>query len=1313
MKKPPTKRQNPVETDANPTSEDEEEQIVEATNANPSSRHRPKRHKAAAQVPQSTPSSMKNSRRSTRIAAATSSVPKAEDSSGDEEDVVADDGPTSSCSNRQGGRSTNRRVAGQSRAKDRQEQGNSNGGVEKSSSSTLRNSRPRGATTSAVSKEHTSDDEEDAATKNKRGVTSSRQNRLLPRSTSRRALGQRAEEGDLQQQESSERGVEPCASSTSRNSRRITRSAAISAVSREDKSDEEGDEEGAKDGHATSRSTRRSARVPATPAVYTTGDTSEDEEDGQPTSSSRDKRNSAKSTGRRTVRKRAASEDPDSQDSSQSRGKNTRTPGRPKSARRSSQARVPLRFADLPIEMMDAPLPIRSNESDWSVSDATPMDSGTCSLLDIGEEFREKVNDAGAVGEEDGQPSSSTCRQTTRPKNSRRPSAAPKPVHSNMPRNVFRQNEPRDHMLHRNALRHNELRQNDLRQDELLQDGASNSGIHLDVLFHDELGHHELRDFVLGAKVEEEKSDADNFSEIGAPQSSSTPKNSSPDENRAGSRRSLIDTLANSLSTPVLSRNSSANSTKSTGSMKATMSSTHDHRAPRTNGDPIGLIPHSLRDLCEGDYVSSNASEADSSESREDDIVEANGTVFSMEGDFSGCGLPPVVQTASSQIPHTPVGYNISPKGKAKTRAAPPRSPSPRSSSPSRSPSSSRSPSLQSAQPQNDPQTSAKLPEKRKKKPTTSLQGVKPDGDENDDDDDDESDSDDSILDLNTTDRPRRSCTGPRSYREEVEGDDGIEVQSEEEDEFSLVTPKQKEVAEKRELKRQQKELKRKEKEKIKSAKDREKRKKRIARKEEEARRREEIRQKKAERESKNDTRRSVAETRKDLIYKMRVNKTAAKDKRKLLHQRKQRSAQLLEELARAGRAQKRTQSFRVTRTHTTSEIKTVTRKRASSEPPNMWRGEEFEPIDPLRLAPLDAECVDLLRDEQLKTNQFLLEVYEFCQKKIKDKSQDFHMLKDPFWELRMLRWDHVKAREYIKPGPDFDLSIAKPGDEYQLVEDEWQEPEDSKLEWSDVVQQEPFSAMKYLSDKLHTVSIREVVFDTCPSAFDLPTEERESAIRYMCHKFRLLLLMWKATHQNECYPRVGHYFLFLLEKVFGEKQDIDAPVSFDGAEGREKYLLLRDTLFWLPLHFGDVRREIHAPRNHLTTVARQMFHTLLNDWPLLWSRCPEDELHMLYRLEVASYRLEAALPPIKDWLPHLRPPKTDGWGQLQQLRKAKREEPDIAKIMYPKEPKRPVRRRHRSFSDFKDLPEIRLKETVDEDEVRAMRAEMVGRIYE
>uniref|UniRef100_A0A8R1E031 Uncharacterized protein n=1 Tax=Caenorhabditis japonica TaxID=281687 RepID=A0A8R1E031_CAEJA len=288
--------------------------------------------------------------------------------------------------------------------------------------------------------------------------------------------------------------------------------------------------------------------------------------------------------------------------------------------------------------------------------------------------------------------------------------------------------------------------------------------------------------------------------------------------------------------------------------------------------------------------------------------------------------------------------------------------------------------------------------------------------------------------------------------------------------------------------------------------------------------------------------------------------------------------------------------------------------------------------------------------------------------------------IKDPYFEIRLQRLRHYEDQQWgSRPCPDFGLSIS-PAEMCLKLNEDWTASKQEELrEFSDpeVFEKVPYDEVVYVADQFEFLSLRDV-----PIMMGKPADrEINQGLKYLIQKFHMLIDMWKAQEKGRHLPRVCHYFKFYVRHELGGIGNLD--------ESKFKYKFIRDMLFFLPVHLGDLRDFICLPRAETVDLSRQLIHVLLNDMPLLFTELYEADIYALYRLELSALRLELPLQPMRDWLPFWRP--SDNIGVFENAHKRELQQPHSLskKLHLPRIDKRDfqrvVRRRHHSFSEFQD----------------------------
>ncbi|EFP09699.1 hypothetical protein CRE_21956 [Caenorhabditis remanei] len=204
---------------------------------------------------------------------------------------------------------------------------------------------------------------------------------------------------------------------------------------------------------------------------------------------------------------------------------------------------------------------------------------------------------------------------------------------------------------------------------------------------------------------------------------------------------------------------------------------------------------------------------------------------------------------------------------------------------------------------------------------------------------------------------------------------------------------------------------------------------------------------------------------------------------------------------------------------------------------------------------------------------------------------------------------------------------------------------------------------------------------------------KRIPSLEYFVEKFIFLFKVWKISNKDTPYPRVYHYFLHVVSNIMDIKIGRLEYNDSIPEDEETRFNLVRDLLFWLPLHIGDLTDKIHSPRECFVGLARQLLAVLVDEWIVECAEVHEEELQVLFRLQLAALRLECydvfnEETPV-DPAPFFRPAASQngfiaGWIDQQRPKMSV-----IEAMRLPKESmKRKLRRRHQSFSEFKDIVE-------------------------
>ncbi|PIC20103.1 hypothetical protein B9Z55_025412 [Caenorhabditis nigoni] len=308
-----------------------------------------------------------------------------------------------------------------------------------------------------------------------------------------------------------------------------------------------------------------------------------------------------------------------------------------------------------------------------------------------------------------------------------------------------------------------------------------------------------------------------------------------------------------------------------------------------------------------------------------------------------------------------------------------------------------------------------------------------------------------------------------------------------------------------------------------------------------------------------------------------------------------------------------------------------------------------------------------------------------------------FGSISDPYFKAQGLRCKWVDAR-YIGVGkkPDFGLDISN-GDKMPST-------------WTQEIQKNLPERFYALEAKENLPKLVEAIgskqfklLDLTPEFSCLDSAKKMAKIEFVVDKFLLLLKMWKIQHKDMQYPRVVLYFFFVMESIVKTVplQSKEA-VIFDFVAGSKdtRYELVKNMLFWLPIHLGDLAGTCHVPQSETIDLARQMMAVLLDEWPIVMGMRLEDQ-DVLERIQLAAIRLEChnsmEKDEIQDWLPFFKPKNREGVEGVYSDVKEKRQKA-LRRVWASRKttvefgrletthPQRPIRRRCHSFAEFTDF---------------------------
>lgn len=255
--------------------------------------------------------------------------------------------------------------------------------------------------------------------------------------------------------------------------------------------------------------------------------------------------------------------------------------------------------------------------------------------------------------------------------------------------------------------------------------------------------------------------------------------------------------------------------------------------------------------------------------------------------------------------------------------------------------------------------------------------------------------------------------------------------------------------------------------------------------------------------------------------------------------------------------------------------------------------------------------------------------------------------IRDPYFAARFYRGHFMTGLLGSNGNCDYGLSYSYAldgDDDLRIIEDRWTAEvqygllcmfenvfvQDGVVEFTKKMEIEALGKVKIVWDR-RTFN-DEVIAD------------RMRKMTHFVHKFLLIINMWKRRHPNTKHLRVVRYFFHIMEVLV-------VPVPLDGQEPiyqdvlpsdkKFRYTLVRDMLFWLPAHVGDLTDKVHCLRQEFYDLARQLFAVILDEWDLVMGVTIE-EAGFLNRLRLASMRLECfhsqSTKPIVDMLPYCKP---------------------------------------------------------------------------
>ncbi|UMM43162.1 hypothetical protein L5515_018751 [Caenorhabditis briggsae] len=307
-----------------------------------------------------------------------------------------------------------------------------------------------------------------------------------------------------------------------------------------------------------------------------------------------------------------------------------------------------------------------------------------------------------------------------------------------------------------------------------------------------------------------------------------------------------------------------------------------------------------------------------------------------------------------------------------------------------------------------------------------------------------------------------------------------------------------------------------------------------------------------------------------------------------------------------------------------------------------------------------------------------------------------FGSISDPFFKAREFRCKWVDAR-YIGVGkqPDFGLDVSYA----DKMPSDWKQEIQKKLPQRFY----ELGAKENLPKLVEAIGSKQYkLLDLTPEFSRLDSAKKMAKVEYIVDKFLLLLKIWKIKHTDTQYPRVVLYFFFVMESVMKTVplQSREAVIfDFVGGSNDAKYELVKNMIFWLPVHLGDLAGTCHVPQPEMIDLSRQMLAVLLNEWPVAMGMRLEDQ-DLLERIQLAALRLEChnsmEKDEIREWLPFFKPKNREGAEGVYSDVKEKRQN-SLRRVWASRKttvefgrletshPVRPTRRRCHSFSEFKD----------------------------
>ncbi|CAO4386521.1 unnamed protein product [Caenorhabditis nigoni] len=412
---------------------------------------------------------------------------------------------------------------------------------------------------------------------------------------------------------------------------------------------------------------------------------------------------------------------------------------------------------------------------------------------------------------------------------------------------------------------------------------------------------------------------------------------------------------------------------------------------------------------------------------------------------------------------------------------------------------------------------------------------------------------------------------------------------------------------------------------------------------------------------------------------------------RKMAHQKVQ------EKKYGVGRQKSMKETIKMLKERTTSTAAKVRVPYKTFKEPNSFSISRLEPIRRHSRSGKQTEYFKLLQKLfRSKPNAKAIHAFAVESTKLPEKHY-FGSISDPFFQARVLRCKWIEAR-YIGVGkkPDFGLDIS----------------DDDKMpnEWKQEIQKNLPERFYALEAKENLPKLVEAIgskqyklLDLTPEFSCLDSAKKMAKIEFVVDKFLLLLKMWKIQHTDMQYPRVVLYFFFVMESIVKTVplQSTEAVIfDFVGGLKDTRYELVKNMLFWLPIHLGDLAGACHVPQSEMIDLTRQMLAVLLDEWPIVMGMRLEDQ-DVLERTQLAAIRLEChnsmEKDEIQDWLPFFKPKNREGVEGVYSDVKEKRQKA-LRRVWASRKttvefgrletthPQRPIRRRCHSFAEFTDF---------------------------